>query len=160
MYELRPEKERDYDFAFDLFCQVNEDQRKKFWQGQDDAFEAHFRKHYFLPEITQIIMYDDIDIGILQLVKIVEQMYIQELMILPEYQRRGIGTRVIKDVMHMAFEQELSVGVSIKKINPAKHLFDRLGFIMVDETRTHYTMEIEKFQPKIEPPKKKLFNWW
>ena len=60
--------------------------------------------------------------------------------ILPEYQNRGVGSAVIRDVLAQAQAEGLSVGLQVLKVNPARRLYERLGFSLVGETATHYLM--------------------
>ena len=60
--------------------------------------------------------------------------------ILPEYQNRGVGSAVIRDVLAQAQAEGLPVGLQVLKVNPARRLYERLGFNVVGETATHYLM--------------------
>ncbi len=62
---------------------------------------------------------------------------------LPEYQRRGVGSAVIKDVNREATEQELPVTLGVLKVNPrAQALYEKLGFVVNGETETHILMKL------------------
>lgn len=59
--------------------------------------------------------------------------------ILPEYQGKGIGTKILQDTI----EKNPGVRMYLKtyKENPARFLYQRLGFQKYDETETHWLME-------------------
>jgi ribosomal protein S18 acetylase RimI-like enzyme len=60
--------------------------------------------------------------------------------VLPEYQNQGIGTAVIKSVLEQAHHTGRPVGLQVLKVNPARSLYERLGFLTTGQTATHYLM--------------------
>jgi ribosomal protein S18 acetylase RimI-like enzyme len=59
----------------------------------------------------------------------------------PEHQGKGIGTRLISEVLQDAHSRGLAVRLRVLKVNPAQRLYERLGFAVVGETETHHLME-------------------
>ena len=59
--------------------------------------------------------------------------------ILPEYQGKGIGTQILLNVL----EENKNVRIYLKtyKENPARNLYQRVGFKKYDETEKHWLME-------------------
>lgn len=58
----------------------------------------------------------------------------------PEYQNKGIGTAVLKEILFEHKEQ--SIKLQVFKINQkAIKLYEKMGFKKEDETETHYIME-------------------
>lgn len=117
---------------------VEEDQRKYFEnfinQVKDDAW---------------IIQLDGVDIGFYNGMKLEDGSYeIGNICIIPEYQGRGIGTQVLKDVMKLHCNQDLHI--QYFKQNSVGKLYERLGFIPYGETEFHYQM----MKPKNEILKK------
>ncbi|HLM00911.1 MAG TPA: GNAT family N-acetyltransferase, partial [Pyrinomonadaceae bacterium] len=60
--------------------------------------------------------------------------------LLPEFQNRGIGTKLIKDVLAASIAKNKPVRLQVLKINPARNLYERLGFEISGETGTHFLM--------------------
>ena len=58
----------------------------------------------------------------------------------PDYQRRGIGTILMHDLLRKAAARGISVTLQVLKVNPARVLYERLGFELTGETGTHYLM--------------------
>jgi ribosomal protein S18 acetylase RimI-like enzyme len=60
--------------------------------------------------------------------------------VLPDYQNQGIGTAVIKSVLEEVHHTGQPVGLQVLKVNPARSLYERLGFLTTGQTATHYLM--------------------
>ncbi|MBW4512743.1 MAG: GNAT family N-acetyltransferase [Scytonematopsis contorta HA4267-MV1] len=58
--------------------------------------------------------------------------------LLPEYQCLGIGTQLIQSVISQAKSLNKPVVLHVLKINPAKSLYERLGFETVEEIATGF----------------------
>lgn len=63
---------------------------------------------------------------------------IGNICIIPEYQGKGIGTQILKDVIEIHKEQDIHI--QYFKQNPVGRLYERLGFIPNGETEFHYKM--------------------
>lgn len=60
--------------------------------------------------------------------------------LLPEFQGRGIGTKLIQAVMGEAAGLGLPLRLQVLKANRARRLYERLGFHVYAETATHLQM--------------------
>ena len=70
----------------------------------------------------------------------VNTLFLANLQILPEEQGHGLGTAIIKAILAQAYDEGISVSLQVLKVNPARHLYERLGFVVSGETTTHYLM--------------------
>ena len=77
----------------------------------------------------------------LQLEPSAESVKLANIRVAPAYQRRGIGARLITTVLRDAHERGQSVTLDVFKVNPARFLYERLGFLVVGETETRLLME-------------------
>lgn len=59
--------------------------------------------------------------------------------ILPEYQGQGLGTQVLQDIISDNPNRRLYL--KVYKENPARHLYERVGFSIYGDTQTHYLYE-------------------
>jgi len=60
---------------------------------------------------------------------------IDQLFLLPEFQRRGIGTGLLQGILARAQDKNLPVRVWVLRVNPARTLYERMGFYVFEETQ-------------------------
>ena len=68
------------------------------------------------------------------------EVFLRFIEVLPEYQNQGVGTALIKSILDEAHPTGQPVGLQVLKVNPARSLYERLGFLTTGETATHYMM--------------------
>ena len=64
-----------------------------------------------------------------------------EFYLMPERQRRGLGTRILRHCLSLADDAGLPVCLEYLKWNPAGTLYRREGFVVIGETDIHYQMQ-------------------
>lgn len=69
--------------------------------------------------------------------------------IIPEYRNQGLGTDLLNRMIAEAGKQYAGLSLSVSSANPAKRLYERLGFEVIDQEGTSLTMikrleELEK----------------
>ena len=62
--------------------------------------------------------------------------------IMPEYQGKGIGTRILTKVLEE--NKDKRVYLQTFRENPARNLYQRMGFQKYGETETHWLMECKQ----------------
>lgn len=87
-----------------------------------------------------IILYENEKIGFYQ-GKIVNEdtYYIENICIVTEYQRKGIGTKILSDIIEKY--KDYNIEIQYFKNNPVGNLYKKLGFNIYDETEFHYKMK-------------------
>jgi len=138
--KLRPTTPEDAEFLYQLLKATMREYVDQTWGWDEDWQRAYFEMR-FDPAKNQIIVLDNHDIGVIATEKSEDEILLSSLYILPEYQGRGIGTRLIKELLARAFRDGLAVGLRVLKVNPARRLYERLGFVVVEEKDTHYYMK-------------------
>ena len=112
----------------------------KIWGWDEQWRQEHFTEN-FDPDTDQVIVLDEKDIGVISIEEKEDEIFLSKIYILPEYQGRGIGTQLINYLLEVAFNSGLPVTLRVLKTNPAKLLYERLGFVEVGETETEYLMK-------------------
>jgi ribosomal protein S18 acetylase RimI-like enzyme len=93
------------------------------------------------PETMRIVLVDGQDAGLLEVTESDEVVQINNIRVAPHLQGRGIGGRLIAEMLRDAHGRGLPVTLRVLKVNPARRLYERLGFVIVGETETHLLME-------------------
>ena len=78
------------------------------------------------------------------MIKVVRSKSIWELIqiqILPAYQGQGTATRAIKNLLADANQHSVRVKLSVLKTNPARALYERLGFCVTGESVHSFVMQ-------------------
>jgi ribosomal protein S18 acetylase RimI-like enzyme len=81
-----------------------------------------------------------VDIGAISVKRLPTEVFLGTISIMPDHQGRGLGTAVITDLIREAQARHHPVALQVLKVNRARRLYERLGFIVTGETETHYQM--------------------
>lgn len=111
------------------------------WRG-DEAERRHFYQSFTLEE-TSILSAGGADIGWMTVRRNVDHIYLDEITILAPWQNNGIGTSLLRDLIQEANERGLPLRLSTARINPARRLYERLGFRIVRESPYKFEMEMD-----------------
>jgi ribosomal protein S18 acetylase RimI-like enzyme len=136
---LRPARTEDFVFARRLYYETMR------WiiertTGWDEAREdATFAKQFKLDEV-QIIVVEGRDAGWLQTQNDGDTIVLGQLYVVPALQRRGIGSEVLQRLVDDARREGKNVALSVVKINPARHLYERHGFRITHEDEHKFYM--------------------
>lgn len=101
-------------------------------------------KDNFIPQDYRVIKYSSKIIGFLKVVLSKNDIYLAEIQIISNYQNRGIGTSVIKDIIVDAKLNHQRLWLRVIKGNPVEQLYKRLGFTVFETSLTHNKMEIKQ----------------
>ena len=137
-FELRDVMESDFDWLYELRAQT---MSKYIMDSGDQFIQARqadrIRKAF---QSIKIVRLDDEDIGMFKVERGPDKWHIIQIQLLPKYQRLGIGTKLIEMLLEEASQQKMPVFLSVLKVNPAKNLYERLGFEVFEEKEKSYTM--------------------
>lgn len=84
-------------------------------------------------------------IGLLKVHRQANNIELIQIQVAPSYQGKGIGTRILNDLIKEAIESEKTITLSVLKTNQAKSLYLSVGFKIVVETDDSYLMLFENF---------------
>ena len=83
------------------------------------------------------------DIGMIKVRRESNPWHLVQIQLLPDHQGKGIGRRIISDLVGEAQRQSASLELSVLKVNPAKHLYERLGFRVISESDHACEMRVD-----------------
>jgi len=96
------------------------------------AQEANFQQMWNAAQV-RIIVLDGADVGWLQTMTQDDELFLAQMFVDRPFQRRGIGTEVMKRLIGEAARSNRPIRLSVVKINPARRLYERLGFQVTHE---------------------------
>jgi len=108
-----------------------------FWNDQDQQrqFSEKWAKGQY-----RVIELDGTPVGVLWAVVESDHVFVNELLIAPERQGSGLGSKVLGAVLHDAATRNLPVRLRVLIRNRARTLYERLGFEVKAVTSTHFSM--------------------
>ena len=127
---LRPAVPQDRSFVFDTYN-----------KSHGHVVGAPKFDHFYCRNDTQIILVDDTKAGFISLIREGDTTDIQCLFLQPAFQNRGIGTYLLQGIMAHAVAEGTRLTIATEKTNPAKRLYERLGFVFVRETKYRFEYE-------------------
>jgi ribosomal protein S18 acetylase RimI-like enzyme len=136
---LRPAAESDFEFLYALHAVTMKEYVEATW-GWDETFQKARFRETFDPGDTRIVTLDGRDIGMVSMEENESEVFLALIEIDPKHQHRGFGTAIIEQVIADGVRKRKPVFLHVLKVNPAKRLYDRLGFLVVEETPTHFYM--------------------
>jgi ribosomal protein S18 acetylase RimI-like enzyme len=124
---LRPAVPADAEFCYQLHKAAMGDYIAATW-GWDEQVQRDFHTRAFNPNGWQIITADGADIGMLDVEYRPGEIYLARIEIHPDYQGRGIGTRLISALTAEAGQNGQDLVLDVLTVNHrAQALYQRLG---------------------------------
>jgi len=142
VFDLRPADANDRELRWLVQCKSMRPYVEATW-GWDESFQRDYFHRHHDHGSCQIIRVDGTDAGVLAVDIHPDQVFLRTVALLPEFQGRGIGTEVIRQVMDQALRLGVCTRLQVLKVNPARRLYERLGFRVHAETVTHFQMVCE-----------------
>lgn len=134
---LRPCTEEDRPFLLEVYYSVREpevnlvpwsiEQKRAFVLSQFNAQDSFYRSQYPKTQF-QIIELKGASVGRLYTDDRPETVHILDIALLPPFRRRGIGTFLLERILWQAQQQNKAATIFVESYNPAKKLYERLGF--------------------------------
>lgn len=110
-----------------------------FLDQQHRAQHAHYRGAYAAGEWLIVERGAD-SIGRLYLFEAEDQLELIDISLLPEARGAGLGGAILADVIASADARGKGVRLYVEKFNPARRLYARLGFNVVEDVGAHERM--------------------
>jgi GNAT superfamily N-acetyltransferase len=117
-----------------------EEEKIAFVDMQFRAQKMHYDLHYPNAEFL-IIESAGEPAGRLYIDRRPDEIEIVDITLLPTYRGRGLGGRLLQDILDQARSAGQLVLIYVENFNPARHLYDRLGFRQVDDVGVYHVME-------------------
>lgn len=147
---LRPIAATDEPFLLELYASTRteelapvpwtEEQKRAFLEMQFRAQTIHYRTHY---SSAQFLVIEDggEPIGRLYVHRRTDDIRIVDISLLPQFRGAGIGTKLLRDVLAEGEAGGKTVSIHVENFNPARQLYERLGFRHIDDHGAYHLME-------------------
>lgn len=148
---LRAATPDDEPFLFEVFASTRLDEFRFLEEQQKQALirmqynAQRFQYDEGFPQAeSRIILLDDRPAGRMLVDESEREFVLIDIALLPEHRKLGIGTQLLKKLLHRAVVARKPVRLHVLKSNPALHLYERLGFLRVGDDSMYLEM---LFQP-------------
>lgn len=136
----RPATDQDMELIFAILRATLGKYVEQTWGVWDETVQRQRFDQVTRVEDHFILQLAGQDVGCLCYRESETEVRLARIFILPQYQNRGFGTQIMRDLMVRADRKGLPIRLSVLRVNPARLLYERLGFSVVAESETHYTM--------------------
>lgn len=148
VYELRRTTQAALPILYEIYRSAMANYVTAVW-GWDEEDQARRFRDYFSTANLQVIRTKSNDIGFLDLATDADDIYVANIEIAPAYQGQGIGTAIMRDVIAQARRECRSVKLQVLKVNlGATRFYQRLGFVVWNETPIHCLMTLDPTSPR------------
>ena len=132
LFEIRSAEKNDYDFLFQLRKLALYESIKAVFGWNEEIQKVICRQEWEEAKPT-IIEINDTRIGSYLVQLNPDHLYFGRFYLLPAYQRRGIGNRILKNVFTLAEREKRPIKLCYLQGNRVGGLYTRLGFKVISE---------------------------
>jgi ribosomal protein S18 acetylase RimI-like enzyme len=125
-----------------------DDQKAMFVRHQFDAQSAHWRENYHDTSFD-IIERDGIPIGRLYVARWHDEIRIVDIALMPEHRGVGLGAALLQELFDEGDRTGRPVTIHVEIYNPARRLYERLGFVLKEEKGIYHLMERSASAPQV-----------
>lgn len=140
-FTLRAARDDDEPFLFALRKATMTEHLERVGEPTGDAEHRARLLHRY--DKARVICVDDAPAGLLKAYRTDTEWVVVQLQIAPPLQGRGLGERVLRTILDAAQADALPVTLKVLKGNPAKRLYERVGFEVVGEDGFQFHMRRE-----------------
>lgn len=147
---FRPEQPADAPFMEHLYASTRIEElegldwppaRKEAFLSQQFEAQTRYYRQQFASAEFKVILGDGKPIGRLYLDRRPHEYRIVDIALLPEHRGKGIGTRLMADILAEASHAGKPVTIHVERFNPAQRLYARLGFRQIDDLGVYLLLE-------------------
>ena len=138
-FTLRPARDADRSFLFDLYADTLRAHVEWAW-GWDEEWQRRNMAAALPLAGWRIVVLAGHDAGALHVAQDATAHHLHLLLLRPAFQRRGLGSQLIAGLLARARGEGKALTLKVIKTNPARRLYDRLGFVVTGEDAVSWDM--------------------
>jgi len=108
--------------------------------GVNQSEEAHLRRVLAHFDSAEILIQGYESAGLLKVVRGGQSWELLQVQLRPSLQGQGFGTQLLKQLVSEAQAADAEIRLSVLKANPARRVYERLGFTVVAEKAHAFEM--------------------
>lgn len=150
MTTLRPASDEDISFLYSVFATTREqelaalpwdpEQKEAFLRQQFAAQDRHYRAQY--PDADFLVIeHNGASIGRLYVYRDAARIHVLDVALLPDHRGVGIGTALLEELLAEATTKGVRMTLHVEASNPARRLYARLGFLMIEQHPVYDLLE-------------------
>jgi GNAT superfamily N-acetyltransferase len=128
-----------------LFYRVIDQTMRNFiiatWGGWDESRVQRESHEDSGSPNAQVIQVRNTAVGVFLVERGPTHIQLEQIYLLPEYQRMGIGTVLINGLITEAEQSKVPIRLRVLAVNPAKRFYERFGFVVTAATPEFFCME-------------------
>ena len=141
-YSFRSATFDDFDHIFDLKRLGYQDVVIDQFGAWDEEWQRSRFNASWNPAHYQLIVFEKRDAGVIATEERAEEIFLAEIIIIPDMRGRGLGTLIMKNLIRHSSQLGKTLALQVLKKNvQAKSLYEKMGFVIIMETSTHYQMQ-------------------
>lgn len=140
-FTLRPATSDDAPLFYSVINRTMREFILATWGRWDDARVQSESQAHSRSSNAQVIEIDNVGIGVFVIARHPTHLQLEQIYLLPEYQRLRIGTTLIHALMIQSQELNIPVRLFVMAVNPAQKFYERLGFVVTETTPEFIYME-------------------
>jgi GNAT superfamily N-acetyltransferase len=145
----RPKTDADRPFLLRVFSTTRADemaivpwtpeQKAEFLSMQFHAQWTHYERYYPDAEFL-VIEKEGVPIGRIYIDRTPGEICLVDITLLPEARGSGLGTQLLREILDEGESTASRVTIHVERFNPAMRLYQRLGFVPIEESGVYYLM--------------------
>jgi ribosomal protein S18 acetylase RimI-like enzyme len=142
MVTLRPARPEDREFLIAVYASTRadelapvpwtEEQKASFLRMQFEAQDADYSRNYADADFS-VVEVDGSLAGRLYVQRRPDEIRLIDIALLPAFRGRGIGTGLLTRLFDEAASRDVPITIHVELHNPARALYERLGFVAQGE---------------------------
>ena len=114
--------------------------KDSFLRMQFDAQDSYYHQQF--PDTSfDVVVLDGVPVGRLYVDRRETEIRIIDIALLPEHRGHGVGTALLAPILEEADQSGKTVSIHVERNNPAGRLYDRLGFVEIEEQGVYLLLE-------------------
>jgi len=139
---LRAATEADHPFLWTLAREANRDVVTRQFGGWDDVWQRRRFESKLPGSAYRIVSWEPTSVGAIWSVEHDDHFFIQQLLVLPVFQNRGIGSQLLRGECAAARAVGKGVRLHTLKMNRAVTFYLRHGFVVTGRDDTFIDMQL------------------